>query len=338
MAGRVTVVGAGVVGLSCAVRLAEAGAEVNVLARDLPLETTSAVAGGLWLPGPVEPFDDAVRWARATLTELVRLADDEDEPLGGHSGVRVLPGTLLHRLGPAPEPAWAAPLADAVSLSPVHHPAPGYASGHRLSVPVVQLRRYLEQLVRRLHAADGTLTRLPLAALPTRGVVVNCTGVAARAMAADPTVRPVRGQVVLLADPGLREWWWSESAEDLTYVVPRGTDVVAGATLGDDEWDTTPDAATARRLVERAVDLVPALRGAAVIAHRVGLRPARPRVRLELERHPTDDDAEHLRVHCYGHGGSGLTVSWGCAEDVVGLLREELGLASAEEVISARLR
>jgi D-amino-acid oxidase len=338
MAGRVTVVGAGVVGLSCAVRLAEAGAEVNVLARDLPPETTSAVAGGLWLPGLDEPFGDVVRWARATLTELVRLADEgEQEPLGGRSVVRVLPGTLLRRLGPTPAPAWATPLADAVGLSDVHHPAPGYAFGHRLSVPVVDPRRYLEQLARRLRAAGGSLTRLPLAALPTRGVVVNCTGVAARAMAADPTVRPVRGQVALLTDPGLREWWCDESAEDLTYVVPRGTDVVVGGTLDDDEWGTTPDAATARRLIRRAVDLVPALRGATVIAHRVALRPARPTVRLELERHPTDDDAGHLRVHCYGHGGSGLTLSWGCAEDVVGLLREELGLTSAEGMISARL-
>ena len=45
------VVGAGVIGLSCAVVLAQAGYEVNVMARDLPLETTSAVAAatnGLW--------------------------------------------------------------------------------------------------------------------------------------------------------------------------------------------------------------------------------------------------------------------------------------------------
>jgi len=45
---RVVVVGAGVVGLTCAVRLAEAGHEAHVLARDLPPETTSAVAAGLW--------------------------------------------------------------------------------------------------------------------------------------------------------------------------------------------------------------------------------------------------------------------------------------------------
>ena len=40
MGTRVVVVGAGVVGMTVAVRLAEAGHRVDVLARDLPLETT----------------------------------------------------------------------------------------------------------------------------------------------------------------------------------------------------------------------------------------------------------------------------------------------------------
>src|SRR3712207_7150397 len=52
---------------------------------------------------------------------------------------------------------------------------------------------------------SGTLTRMPLAQLPQRGLVVNCTGVAARALAPDPLVRPVRGQVLLLSDPGLTD-------------------------------------------------------------------------------------------------------------------------------------
>jgi D-amino-acid oxidase len=30
-------------------------------------------------------------------------------------------------------------------------------------------------------------------------------------------------------------------------------------------------------------------------------------------------------VHCYGHGGAGVTLSWGCAADVVDLVRAALG-------------
>ena len=56
---------------------------------------------------------------------------------------------------------------------------------------------------------------------------------------------------------------------------------------------------------------MPALAGATVLRHQVGLRPARPVVRLERE-----GDV----VHCYGHGGAGVTLSWGCADEVVALV------------------
>jgi D-amino-acid oxidase len=50
---------------------------------------------------------------------------------------------------------------------------------------------------------------------------------------------------------------------------------------------------------------------ASVVAHQVGLRPARSAVRLER-----DGDV----IHCYGHGGAGVTLAYGCAQDVVELL------------------
>ena len=56
---------------------------------------------------------------------------------------------------------------------------------------------------------------------------------------------------------------------------------------------------------------MPALAGAPVVSRGVGLRPARPAVRLERDGGV---------VHCYGHGGAGVTLSWGCAEDVVALI------------------
>ncbi|WP_435742097.1 DNA polymerase Y family protein, partial [Nocardioides sp. SYSU DS0663] len=50
---------------------------------------------------------------------------------------------------------------------------------------------------------------------------------------------------------------------------------------------------------------------ARVLRTKVGLRPARPSVRLERQGRV---------VHCYGHGGAGVTLSWGCAEEVVTIL------------------
>jgi D-amino-acid oxidase len=58
---------------------------------------------------------------------------------------------------------------------------------------------------------------------------------------------------------------------------------------------------------------------AKVIGHLVGLRPRRPAVRLELERR----DGKAI-IHNYGHGGAGISLSWGCAQEVVELVRQVL--------------
>src|SRR5690242_4446824 len=71
---RVVVVGAGVAGLTCAVRLAEAGHEAHVLARDLPPETTSAVAAALWYPYRALPQDKVTAWSARTYDVLRELA------------------------------------------------------------------------------------------------------------------------------------------------------------------------------------------------------------------------------------------------------------------------
>lgn len=305
---RVVVVGAGVVGLSCAVRLAEAGYDAHVLARDLPAETTSAVAGALWLPYRANPPGRIAAWAHRTFTELVDIVDRDQR-----AGILLRDGVLLHR-GDPPRPAWADAVLGLVELQAVTDPAPGYSGGWGLRVPLVDMALYLPWLVARLASAGGTVTRMSLPALPNRGVVVDATGVGARAMAHDDTVHPVRGQVVVVENPGLTRWLVDDTERDgeLTYVLPRTDTVVLGGTAVEGGWDHAPDPLVAMRILERTTALVPALRGARVLRHRVGLRPGRPAVRLE-----TDCVGEADVVHCYGHGGSGVTLSWGCADDVL---------------------
>jgi D-amino-acid oxidase len=94
-------------------------------------------------------------------------------------------------------------------------------------------------------------------------------------------------------------------------VIPRSRDIVLGGTEQQGEWSRTPDPQTATDILARTARLVPELAGAKVLCHKVGLRPARRQVRLERE-----GDV----VHCYGHGGAGVTLSWGCAEEVASLL------------------
>lgn len=305
------VVGAGVVGLTCAVCLLEAGHRVDVLARDLPLETTSAVAAALWYPYRALPQDRVTAWAATSYAALEALART-----GPDAGVRVLEGTevLAER---TPDPWWGSAVPSLARETAL--PA-GWRDGWTFRAPVVDTGVHLPWLAGRVRDLGGTLTRAALTRLPRPDgtVVVDCAGLGARLLAGDPSVVPVRGQVVHVEQWGLERWWLD--ADGPTYVVPRGEVVVVGGTAEEGEWGRTPDPATAEALLARAARLVPELRGRRVVAHRVGLRPVRPAVRVERV-----GDV----VHCYGHGGAGVTLAWGCAAEVVALLARSGDAAEA---------
>lgn len=296
---RVMVVGAGVVGLTCALRLLQEGHRVDVLARDLPLETTSAVAAAIWYPYLSLPKERVLGWGAASFAEFVALAGEPE------TGVRMVTGTEVHRRR-TPEPWWrdAVPSLDRETALPV-----GYRDGWTFSTPVIEMPRYLRWLWAQVEELGGTVTRMNLSALPTGAdLVINCSGIGARLFGNDRTVAPVRGQVLHVEQFGLDRWWLDSEAP--TYVVPRSRDIVVGGTEESGEWSRTPDPATARAILERAARLVPELAHAKVIRHKVGLRPVRPTVRVERV-----GDV----IHCYGHGGAGVTLSWGTAQEVVSL-------------------
>ncbi|KQW48337.1 amino acid oxidase [Nocardioides sp. Root1257] len=300
LAERVIVVGAGVVGLTCAVRLLEAGLRVDVVARDLPRETTSAVAAALWYPYRALPQDRVTAWARTSYAVFDALADTDPE-----SGVRMVPGTEVLVVDRA-DPWWCSAVP---ALQHTRDVPAGWAAGWSFTTPVADMGVYLGWLAARVESLGGTITRLNLAALPATGLVVNCAGLGARLLGADRTVVPVRGQVVVVEQVGLERWWLDSAGP--TYVVPREHDIVLGGTDIEGDWSRTPSPATAAEIVGRAAALVPQLRGARVLRHKVGLRPVRPAVRLERV-----GDV----VHCYGHGGAGVTLSWGVADEVVSLI------------------
>jgi D-amino-acid oxidase len=295
---RAIVVGAGVVGLSCAVRLLEAGHRVDVLARDLPLETTSAVAAAIWYPYRALPQERVVAWSGASYAEFVGLAGEDG------TGVRMVTGTEVFAER-QPDPWWrsAVPSLDRETALPE-----GFRDGWTFVTPLVEMPVYLRWLTERVEALGGTVTRLNLSGMPEGELVVNCAGLGSRLLAADRSVVPVRGQVLTVEQVGLDRWWLDAAGP--TYVVPRSGDIVVGGTDEEGDWSRTPSAETAGAILARAIRLVPALEGARVLRHKVGLRPVRPAVRVERS-----GDV----IHCYGHGGAGVTLSWGTADEVVAL-------------------
>jgi D-amino-acid oxidase len=294
---RIVVVGAGVVGLSCALRLLRAGHRVDVLARDLPLETTSSVAAAIWYPYLALPQDKVTAWGKAAYDEFARLAAQGVDAVAMRSGTE-----MMHRR--MPDPWWI----DAVPALARVEPRPPYGDAWSFVTPVIDMPRYLAWLTEQVQDAGGTLTRMGLARLPEGPLVVNCSGLGSRALAADTSTTPVRGQVVVVEQVGLEEWWLAEDGP--TYVIPRTTDIVLGGTDEEGEWSRSPSPETAADIVRRATALVPEVAQARVIQHKVGLRPARPEVRVERV-----GDV----IHCYGHGGAGVTLSWGCADEVTAL-------------------
>lgn len=311
---RVRVVGAGVVGLASALRLAEAGHQVEVVAAELGEATTSSVAAALWYPYRATPDPHVVQWLATSYAVLASLAADPA------TGVRLRPGRELFR-EPVADPWWRPAVPDLTRATGEQLPA-GYLDGYCLTVPVVDMAVHLGWLADRLRQAGTAievrrLTELP-AALAGVDVAVNCAGLGARELAGDPTVSPVRGQIVVVEQFGLAEWLLDQQdPARLTYLVPRGETVILGGTAEDGDAAREVRPATAEAVLARCAVLDPRVAGARVLSHRVGLRPARPTVRLD-----TESLAGGVVLHCYGHGGAGVTLAYGCAAEVVGLVNQ----------------
>ncbi|WP_455351517.1 FAD-dependent oxidoreductase [Streptomyces sp. SYSU K217416] len=310
----VVVVGAGVIGLTTAIVLAEDGRRVRVWARETGTDTVSSVAGALWWPYRIQPEEPAGVWSLASLRVYTELARRPEE-----TGVRLVPGfmadTAMAGLGP-----WSAEVPGLRDARAEELPA-GYAYGLRARIPLIDMPAHLRYLRGRLEAAGGVVERREVRHLGEAGpVVVNCSGIGARELVPDPRVRPVRGQLVIVENPGIEEWFVAadHASAETAYLFPQPYGVVLGGTAEEDSWDREPDPPTARAIVERCARIRPELAGAKVIGHRVGLRPARDGgVRLETERLPSGA----LCVHNYGHGGAGITVAWGCAREAARLTR-----------------
>jgi len=321
----VLVIGAGVCGLTTALCLAEAGAAVTISAAMPPAQTTSAVAGAIWGPHLVGLDDRVARWGAVT---LARLLDLTTEPA---AAVRTVTGRQATRV-PEDPPGWVTRL-DGFRLCTDGELPAGFAAGWRFTAPVITMPVYLGYLLARFRGAGGRIAApdrafgsLDEAAGQTSArVIVNCAGIGAHGLVPDLELMPVRGQVVVAENPGITEFFigLGSGSASLVYLFPHGETVVLGGTEGRGDWSLEPDPATAERIVADCAAIEPRLRGALVVAHRVGLRPVRPAVRLDSGQLPGGQTI----VHNYGHGGAGVSLSWGCAADAAELAVGALGAA-----------
>jgi len=304
------VLGAGVIGLTSAVRLAESGLAVECWAADAPADTTSRVAGALWAAPPLEDPDGCLaRRVGVSLAVFRELAGEPD------SGVRIAHGVVASREY-AEEPRGMFP---GVPLR-ARRPPEGFQSAVELDAPLIDMARYLEYLQERLRGAGAALVTRRVGSLSEPAahapLVVNCSGLGARELARDDSIEAVRGQHVVVENPGLEDFFMEDRGPgEWASWFPHGERVVLGGVAQPGAFDPAPDPAVSAGILERCVALEPRLAGARVLEQQVGLRPVRPAVRLEAE--PLGDA---VCIHNYGHGRSGVSLSWGCADEVLAML------------------
>jgi D-amino-acid oxidase len=313
----VVIVGAGVIGLSCAIRLQQAGARVAVVSPDPPERTTSWIEAAVWYPTHTDADPRVLAWARSTYQEFARQAALRVP------GVTMRATRMLVR-GASADPWWAPAVLDfqAVPATGSGPTGSGPTAEWRFTVPAVEMGPYLNWQLQQVTGAGGVLLPRRLDNLAEVAdlapVTVNASGLAARRLADDPAVHPVRGRLVIVANPGLTTSVRDEdNPAGITYVHPRSRDVVLGGTFEPHCTDLSPDPGQSRAILERCTALVPELAGAEVISTPAGLRPAREGgVRLESQARAGQDGR---LIHNYGHGGAGMTLGWGCADEVTTL-------------------
>lgn len=309
----VLVLGGGVIGLSAGVRLLEEGFGVELWARERGERCVSGVAAALWYPFHARPAERVRAWGAAAWRRFVELAADPA------TGVCLLEGL---EVGPsAAEVPWTAPGGPTVrDARPDELPA-GETRGVVWCLPVIEMPTYLAWLRGRFLALGGRYVEREAQgldeALAACAVVVNATGLGARELAHDPEVFAIRGQILRVARKGAeRALVDDRDPAGLTYVVPRSRDVILGGVAQEGVEDLAVDPEQSRAILARCAALDPGLARREVLEVKVGLRPGRTTVRLEAERR-----GARLIVHDYGHGGAGVTLSWGCADEVVELVR-----------------
>src|SRR5262249_5049754 len=146
----VLVVGAGVIGMTTALRLAEAGRGVRVLARERTPRTTSDVAGGVWFPFLGGGPERALAWGRRSLEVFHDVAKDPKAGVVWQEGIELF-------TAPVPEDPW---WKDALSVFRRPRPdemRPGFVDGYVFRVPVVRMPVYMRWLEDRFLALGGAI-------------------------------------------------------------------------------------------------------------------------------------------------------------------------------------
>jgi D-amino-acid oxidase len=345
---RVTVVGGGVIGLTVAYVLSDLF-DVVLVAERVGAATNSRLATAVWHvylikdEGEIADDDPHLEWAEQTLSRLIDLSNTHPE-----CGLEMIDGVeLFRRPLPEAEPSWMALARRHLSLTMLtpdevaaynvygdrglrHEDQVALERrpviwGYSLRAPATAMPHYLSWLEGEVTKKGVSINQAELATLADISdpglALVNCCGIGARELVGDKDFVPYKGQYfVLCGDDGAPRSYIGDDDHPagMAYVVPRAGQVAVGgsaepgceSTSSDIRWEDVR---------ARAGLYVPwiAAHSGEVGEPIVGIRPVRRTgVRLEVDRTLIRNPV----IHNYGHGGSGFSLSWGCANRVLELV------------------
>ncbi|OWR48574.1 d-amino acid oxidase, partial [Danaus plexippus plexippus] len=315
----IAVLGAGVVGTTVSRILQEElrSADVTVIADTFKEDTVSTVAAGIFRPGTSFRGPQAEvtkKWIKDSWNYWQEILKTPEAPAAGlmtlssyifsKENYHTTRNHLIEDL---------VPVYRAVDDDELKICGDGWKYGSYYSTLKIKCSRYLPWAEQMFIEKGGKIITQKIEAfssLSKYDLVFNCTGLGAKTLCQDNDLVSIRGQVIKVRAPWLKMAFYGDYD---TYVIP-GLDGVA--TLGGvrqyDSYNRQVCKHDAAAIMERCCDLLPALKKADVVCHRVGLRPHRVPVRVEPEL------VDGVRVvHCYGHGGYGVMTAPGTAIDAV---------------------
>jgi len=247
--GAVAVIGAGVMGLSTARLVQEAGFPVTIYAAALPPDTTSNIAGGQFHPFSVFRDSEVTPEFRTQFAKALDYSWRRFQIMVGDDyGVRWLP-TYVESDSLEEKVIATFPPVNRM-LRPAEHPFP-LDSMRRYDTMYVETGRYLRQMMRDFQVAGGKIevkrfvTSFDIGNLPEK-LVFNCTGLGSRDLFSDQDMHPARGQLAILEpQPEIRY----AVLGDFGYMFPRPDGILLGGTFEVDEWDPTPQLADIARIL-----------------------------------------------------------------------------------------
>lgn len=362
--GSVLVIGTGVSGLTTALCLRQRGFRVRAVGEKFAPQVTSVVAGALWEWPPAvcgyhhdqRSLSRSKDWCMTSYDIFDQLAADPASGVFMRAVNFYFRRPVLESLRDrekmlelkdrvrgfehTPELITRNAVSDGIGLR----------DAYAHLAPMVDTDRYMAWLLERVREAgveveqgriDGVLADQEAALKARYGVdaIVNCAGLGARELAPE-YMYPLRGALVRMKNDGRRfpritqahcvSHDEERNEQDIVFIVPRGADMlVLGGLAEPDEWglDIGLDYPPIRDMYERCMEFLPVLRDGELDPNertRAGLRPfRRANVRLDVQEGTSI-------VHNYGHGGAGVTFSWGCALEVADHVAALLGVSAAQ--------